>query len=39
MNKVIDSTGKILTAIFWVIIFLSIFLPNSVDYWLPNMGK
>lgn len=35
MNTLFLYTKKTLEFIFWVILFLSIFLPNSVDYWLP----
>jgi len=39
INKAIDITATLLETIFKVIIFLAVFLPNSVDYWLPNVGK
>lgn len=36
INRFIGAAIKILVIIFWIIIFLAIFLPNSVDYWLPH---
>lgn len=34
IDKTIGTVARVLTVIYWVIIFLAIFIPNSVDYWL-----
>lgn len=36
MNKkaIIEYVKEVLSAIFWVIIFLSVFIPSSLDFWL-----
>jgi len=34
-DKTVDLIIRALTFIFWVLIFLAIFIPNSVNYWLP----
>lgn len=37
LNKTIDLAAKILEIIYKIIIFLAIFMPHSVAWWLPNL--
>lgn len=34
VNRIIIAIGEVLKAIFWIVIFCSIFIPNSLDFWL-----
>lgn len=35
-NVILEYTKEVLQAVFWIVIFLSIFIPNSLDFWLSD---
>lgn len=35
-NVIIQYVKEVLQAIFWIIIFVSIFIPSALDFWLAD---
>lgn len=36
LYNIVENAKAVLIAFFWVVIVLSIFVPNATDMWLPN---
>ncbi len=36
LHRAIDITIATLRAVFFIIVFLSIFIPGSISFWAPN---
>lgn len=36
LHRIIILAKELLIAFFWVVIFVSIFVPNAFDYWLAD---
>ncbi len=36
LHRAIDIFIDTLKAFFWIVVFLSIFIPGSISFWAPN---